>query len=160
MLDTSVESVTSALKRARATLQTRVPRRASAPAAGSPEEQALVARFVSAYDSGHIDTLIALLTEDVTISMPPIPLEYEGREAVRTFLATVGREGRRYEVVPTRANGQPAFGVYLRSPAGGPSHANGLDVLTLAGDGISAIAHFDKSVLPSFGLPRSLPGSG
>jgi RNA polymerase sigma-70 factor (ECF subfamily) len=157
MLDATVDSVNSVLKRARATLQRRRAEsggRAPAPAADSPAEQALVAEVVRAYDSGHVDALVALLTADVTISMPPIPLEYQGRDTVAHFLVTVGREGRRYDVVPTRANGQPAFGVYLRSGSGGLSHANGLDVLTLAGDRICAITHFDKSVLPSFGLPR------
>ena len=163
ILDASVDSVTSALKRARATLQRRLPaagerKAAPAPAPDSAEERALVDRFVRAYDSGRVDDLVALLTADATISMPPMPLEYQGREAVADFLTSVGREGRRYVVVPTRANGQPAFGVYLRQPTGGPSHAGGLDVLTLSGDRISAITHFDRSVLPSFGLPRSLPG--
>jgi len=117
-----------------------------------------VEQFVRAYDSGHIVTLVALLTADVCMSMPPIPLEYQGRDAVARFLAAVGRPGRRYDLVPTRANGQLAFGVYLRSPIGGIRHGTGLDVLTLTGDRICAITHFDNSVLPSFGLPRSLPG--
>jgi RNA polymerase sigma-70 factor (ECF subfamily) len=90
--------------------------------------------------------------------MPPIPLEYQRRDAVARFLASVGRQGRRYDLVPTRANGQLAFGVYLRAPTGGIRHGTGLDVLTLSGDRIRAITHFDNSALPSFGLPRSLPG--
>ena len=90
--------------------------------------------------------------------MPPLPLEYHGRDAVARFFATVGfRQGRRYDLVPTRANGQLAFGVYLRAPAGGIRHAIGLDVITLSGDRIRAITHFDASVLAAFGLPRSLP---
>jgi RNA polymerase sigma-70 factor (ECF subfamily) len=60
--------------------------------------------------------------------------------------------------VPTRANGQPAFGVYVRDPAGGIRHGTGLEVITLRGDRVSAITHFDVSVYPSFGLPRTLPG--
>jgi RNA polymerase sigma-70 factor (ECF subfamily) len=161
MLDATVESVNSVLKRARAALQRRLPpsgARAPAPAPDSPAERALVAEFVRAYDSGHIDALLALLTADVTISMPPIPLEYDGRDAVAHFFTTTGREGRRYDLVPTRANGQLAFGAYLRTAAGGVRHATGLDVLTLTGDRICAMTHFDTSVLPSFGLPRSLPG--
>jgi RNA polymerase sigma-70 factor (ECF subfamily) len=161
MLDATVESVNSLLKRARATLQRRLPptgAREPAPAPGSDAEQALVAKLVRAYDSGHIDALVALLTADACLSMPPIPLEYHGRDAVARFLASVGRQGRRYDLVPTRANGQLAFGVYLRASTGGPRHGTALDVLTLTGDAISAITHFDESVLPSFGLPRSLPG--
>ncbi len=162
MLDSTVESVNSVLKRARATLQRRLPptgEREPAAASDSTAEQALVAKFVRAYDSGDVDALVALLTADVCLSMPPIPLEYQGRNAVARFFAGVGlRQGRRFDLVPTRANGQLAFGLYLRAPTGGIRHGTGLDVLTLTGDRISAITHFDKSVLPSFGLPRSLPG--
>jgi RNA polymerase sigma-70 factor (TIGR02960 family) len=161
MLDSTVESVNSALKRARAGLHQRRgstrPDREPAPGPGSAAEQALVAEFVRAYDSGHIDDLLALLTADVCISMPPIPLEYQGRDAAARFLAVVSRQGRQYDVVPTRANGQLAFGVYLRTPTGGIRHGVGLDVLTLTGDRIRALTRFDASVLPSFGLPRSLP---
>ncbi len=162
LLDSSVDSVNSALKRARASLQRRVPatgEREPPAAPDSPAEQALVARFVRAYGSGHIDELVDLLTADAALAMPPIPLEYQGRHAVAEFFAGVAlRPGRRFDLVPTRANGQLAFGLYLRSPAGGTRHGTGLDVLSLTGDRIRAITHFDKSVLPSFGLPRSLPG--
>jgi RNA polymerase sigma-70 factor (ECF subfamily) len=161
MLDSTVGSVNSVLKRARATLRRRLPptgERAPAPAPDSPAEQVLVARYVRAYDSGHIDTLVALLTADASISMPPIPLEYHGRDAVARFLASVSRQGRRFDLVAARANGQLAFGVYLRGPTGGVRRGTGLDVLTLAGDRICALTRFADSVLPSFGLPRSLPG--
>ena len=161
MLDATVDSVNSVLKRARATLQSRLPpagQREPAPAPDSPAEQELVARFVRAYDSGHIDELVAILTADARLSMPPIPLEYHGRDAVAHFFARVAmRHGRRYDLVPTRANGQLAFGVYVRAPGGGIRRGTGLDVLTLAGDRVSAITHFDSSALSSFGLPRSLP---
>ena len=60
--------------------------------------------------------------------------------------------------MPTRANGQPAFGAYLRVASSGMRHGTGLIVLTLAGDRIAAMARFDNSVLAWFGLPRSLPG--
>ena len=159
MLDSTVESVNSVLKRARAGLQRRLPptgEREPAPAPDSTAERALVTEFVRAYDSGHIDALVALLTADASLSMPPIPLEYHGRDAVARFLTSAGRPGRRWDLVPTRANGQLAFGVYLRA-AGGLRHGTGLDVLTLTGDRVRAITHFDKSVLPTFGLPRSLP---
>jgi RNA polymerase sigma-70 factor (ECF subfamily) len=155
MLDSTVDSVNSALKRARAAL--RRPAREPAPAPGSPVEQALVARFVRAYDTGDVEALVALLTEDVVLTMPPIPLEYHGRDAVACFFADVAmRKGRTFDLVPTRANGQPAFGVYLRDPDG--THAHGLDVLTLAGDRICAITHFNADVLDSFGLPSALTG--
>ena len=87
--------------------------------------------------------------------MPPIPFEYEGRDAVAGFFAGIFGAGRRFDLVPTRANGQPAFGAYLRGPDG-IRHGTGLLVLTLAGDRICAMTRFDNSVLPCFGLPRSL----
>ena len=159
MLDSTVESVNSALKRARTSLQRR--RWPSAglepsPVSDSATERAIVARFVSAWESADLDALVALLTADVFMSMPPMPLEYEGRELVARFCASLFRAGRRFDLVPTRANGQPAFGAYLRAPSG-IRHGTGLYVLTLAGDRISALTHFDSSVLPWFGLPRSLP---
>ena len=163
LLDTSVESVTSALKRARATLERRVPPArdgdadARPPAPESPAEQELVARFVRAYQAGDVDALVALLSDDVRLSMPPLPFEYEGRDAVGRFFATVILGGRIYDLVPTRANGQLAFGAYLRA-ADGVRHGAGLLVLTLSGEHISAVTRFENTVLPWFGLPRSLPG--
>jgi RNA polymerase sigma-70 factor (ECF subfamily) len=161
MLDSTVESANSALKRARASLQRRRPptgKHEPPPAPDSAAEQALVAKFVRAYDSADIDALLALLTADVLVSMPPIPFEYQGRDAVARFNASIIRPGRTHDLVPTRANGQPAFATYLRAPTGGIRHGTGLFVLTLTGDRICAITRFDNSVLPWFGLPRSLPG--
>jgi RNA polymerase sigma-70 factor (TIGR02960 family) len=156
MLDSTVESVNSALKRARAALQ---PRRAAgrepAPAADSPAEHAIVAKFVNAWESADLDALVALLTDDVFISMPPMPFEYEGRDVVARFCAGLFGAGRRFDLLPTRANGQPAFGAYLRG-ADGTRDGIGLYVLTLAGDRICAMTRFESGVLPSFGLPRSL----
>jgi len=160
MLDSTTGSVNSALKRARASLQQRlaaVAGREPPPAAGSPSEEALVARFSSAWESADVDALVALLTDDVFMSMPPLPLEYEGRDVVVRFCGGLFDGGRRFDLVPARANGQPAFGAYLRVPAG-IRHGVGLYVLTLTGDRICAMTRFDNSVLSSFGLPRSLPG--
>ena len=159
MLDSTVESVNSALKRARASLQRRLPPtvdREPPPAAGSPAEDAIVAKFVRAWESADLDALVALLTDDVFISMPPMPFEYEGRDVVARFCASLFGAGRRFDLVPTRANGQPAFGAYLRAPTG-IRHGTGLYVLTLTGDRICAMTRFENSVLPWFGLPRSLP---
>jgi RNA polymerase sigma-70 factor (TIGR02960 family) len=159
MLDSTVESVNSALKRARATLQRRQPPadgREPVPAAGSPAEDAIVAKFASAWQSADLNALVTLLTDDVFISMPPMPFEYEGRDLVTRFCASLFSASRRFDLVPTRANGQPAFGAYLRAPDG-ISHGMGLYVLTLAGDRICAMTRFENTVLPWFGLPRSLP---
>jgi RNA polymerase sigma-70 factor (TIGR02960 family) len=160
MLDTTVESVKSALKRARASLERRrltVADNEPPPAADSPAEDAIVAKFVSAYESADIDALVALLTDDVFMSMPPLALEYQGRDVVAGFCASLFGSGRRFDLVPTRANAQPAFGAYLRAPTG-IRHGTGLFVLALAGDRICALTRFENSVLPRFGLPPSLPG--
>jgi RNA polymerase sigma-70 factor (ECF subfamily) len=159
MLDSTVESVNSALKRARTSLQRRPPPTADReppPASDSASEEAIVAKFVSAYESADLDALVALLTDEVFVSMPPMPFEYEGRDVVTRFFASSFGAGRKFELVPTRANGQPAFGSYLCAPTG-IRHGTGLIVLTLTGDRICAMTHFEKSVLPWFGLPRTLP---
>lgn len=161
ILETTEESVTSALKRARATLKRHraLPDdRQPPPPPGSPVEADLLARLARALETGDVDGVVALLTDDVWITMPPIPLEYQGRELVGRFhQRVVFRQGRTYKAVATRANGQPAFGIYVRDPHGGILHANGLLVLTLTGDRIHALTRFDTTVLPAFGLPRTLP---
>jgi len=160
MLDTTVESVKSALKRARARMQHRLAvtsAREHPPASDSPAEDAIVAKFVSAFEAADIDALVALFTDDVFLSMPPMPLEYQGREIVARFLALVFGSVQRFELVRTRANGQPAFGVYRHPPVG--NHGSGLFVLTLAGDRIGAMTRFECTVLPKFGLAQSLPSA-
>jgi RNA polymerase sigma-70 factor (TIGR02960 family) len=144
MLGSTVESVTSALKRARAGLQGVRPR-----AALSADET--VARFVRAYESADIEGLVGLLTDDVFMTMPPLPFEYRGREVVGAFCARILASGRRF-LVPARANGQPAFAVYAETPAG-PRPGTGFLVLTLTGDRISGMTRFESSVFGSFGLP-------
>jgi RNA polymerase sigma-70 factor (TIGR02960 family) len=162
ILDCTEESVTSALKRARTALQYRRAQSADLepPPPGSAQERALVQRFTQAYEAGDVHEVVALLTEDAWLTMPPVPLRYQGRELIGRFLAATGfRPGRSARLVPTRANGQPAFGLYVRDPQAPVAHANGILVLTLAGSQISAMAGFlDNSVLPIFGLPRTLPG--
>jgi RNA polymerase sigma-70 factor (ECF subfamily) len=163
MLDTTEESVTSALKRARAGLAARrqdpegqVP----PPAPGSEEERELIDRLTLAWESGDLQTILSSLTDDVWLSMPPMPLEYQGRElAARFFEAVVFRPGgHRFKMQPTRANGQPALAFYFVDAVTGTARAAGILVLTLAGDRVSAITRFDTGVLDRFGLPRTLPG--
>ena len=161
ILDSSEDSAASALKRARATMRQRFPApiaRQPAPRPGSPEERDLVERFTRAYQAGDVAAVVALLTEDIAVTMPPLPLEYHGRDLVARFFAATGlRPGRRPRLIPTRANGQPAFGLYVQDPQAGIWHAAGVLVLTLAGDKICAMTGFDTSVPPYFGLPRTLP---
>lgn len=159
ILQSSVESVKGALKRARASVQRKWPKVADSkppPAPRSRAEDAIVAKFVRAYESADVKALVALLTDKVFISMPPIPNEYEGRDIVGNFCTGMFGGGRRFDLVPTRANGQPAFGTYLREP-NGTRRGTSLFVLTLAGDRICGMTRFEPSVLPRFGLPTSLP---
>ena len=160
MLQASEQSVASAVKRARATLTRELPagQQESPPLPHSATEQQLVARLTRAWEAADVDGIVALLTDDAWLTMPPVPLEYQGRDLAARFLALAFRRGRRHRLVATRANGQPAFGLYVRDPHTPVLHANGLLVLTLAGDRISMITRFETSVLPRFGLPRSLPG--
>lgn len=158
ILDTTAQSVKSALKRARTGLRdhrSATGGRDRPPDHGSPAEDAIVARFVRAWESADVDALVALLVDDVFMSMPPIPFEYEGRDVVAGFCGRIFRAGRRFDLVPTGANGQPAFGAYLRGP-GGVSHGTGLYVLTLSGSRIRGLTRFENGVLPWFGLPRSI----
>jgi RNA polymerase sigma-70 factor (TIGR02960 family) len=157
MLDASLDAVNSALKRARATLQQRQAAggHEPPPAAQSPAETAIVTRFVEAWERADVDALVSLLTDDVFMAMPPMPFEYHGRDIVLRLSASIFGAGRRFDLVPSRANGQPAFGVYLRTPAGRPGV--GFYVLTMAGGRIRGMTRFESFVLPWFGLPTSLP---
>jgi RNA polymerase sigma-70 factor (TIGR02960 family) len=164
MLDATQDSVTSLLKRARATLaERRSADAADPPLPGSPTERALVGRFVEAFEAGDVAALLTLLTDDARLTMPPLPLEYQGPVRIGRFLSTVAFSGgrARFRLVATRANGQPAFGCYLRDPHSPRSRAHGLLVLTLSGERIGAVTRFlDNGLLPGFGLPRSLPDDG
>jgi RNA polymerase sigma-70 factor (ECF subfamily) len=161
ILDTTLGSVTSALKRARATLHHRLGTDAPTPpppAPGSPEERTLVDRLTRAYETGDVDALVALLADDVAVTMPPVPLEYHGIAAAAAFQSTVTfRDGRTYRLIETRANGQLAFGAYVRDPRGGPVHAIGVLVVGLSGDKVNALTMFVTSSLPRFNLPVTLP---
>jgi RNA polymerase sigma-70 factor (ECF subfamily) len=161
MLDTGLASVKGALQRARATLGARLPAadRESAPRPNSVRERELVGRFADAVQSGDVDAIVTLLTDDALLTMPPQPLEYQGHEAIAAFLRH--RQQLRaapLRVVPTRANTQPAFGCYLPDAQAAIARAYGLIVLTLEGDAVAAITWFaDTGVFRHFGLPRTLP---
>ena len=157
ILDMSEVAVKSALQRARATLKAGPAD--AIPLPGSAGERELVGRFVRAVESGDVDVVVALLTEDAWVTMPPLPYEYQGHAAIARFLEdrAGARGGRALRLVATRANGQPAFGCYLPDAHAAIAHAYGLMVLTLEGERVSAITWFgDNSVFPHFGLPRTL----
>jgi RNA polymerase sigma-70 factor (TIGR02960 family) len=160
MLDTSEPSVNSLLRRARAAFQSRLPAagRERAPLPNSKLERDVVGSFADAVEAGDIDTVVALLTDDAWVTMPPEPWEYQGPTAIGVFLRDREvRRGAPLRLVPTRANTQPAFGCYLPVPQTDIARPYALFVLTLEGDRISAITWFgDSSVFPHFGLPRML----
>jgi RNA polymerase sigma-70 factor (TIGR02960 family) len=159
MLETTLPSVNSSLMRARSGLERKRARAQSdgtSPAAGSAAEEAITARFVRAYESADVEALVELFTDDIFLSMPPMALEYEGREIVARFFELLLVPDRRYSLVPTRANHTHAFGAYVLGPDG-DRHATGVFVVTLRGDRISAMTRFETTEFVWFGLPMSLP---
>ena len=161
MLETGEASIKGALQRARATLRGRLPAadRERAPRPNSASERQMVGRFADAVQSGDVDEIVSLLTDDARLTMPPQPLEYQGHDAIAAFLRHRAElRGAPLRVVPTRANTQPAFGCYLPDAHAAIARPYGLIVLTLEGDAIAAITWFaDTGVFRHFGLPRSLP---
>ncbi len=161
MLDTTEVSVNSALQRARTTVEALAPaRRDRAPLPQPGPERELVARFADAFEEGDLDRVLALLTDDAWVTMPPEPLEYQGHQAIAAFLshAFEARWQTRHRLVPTRANGQPAFGHYIPDPQSGVVRGVGMLVLTVEGGQIAQITRFGgAALLGHFGLPRTLP---
>ena len=161
ILDSSEASIKGALQRARATVDERIPpgARERTPAPRSARERELVGRFAAAVESGDTEGIVSMLTDDAWLTMPPEPYEYQGGEAIARFLRDRDAlRGAHLRLVPTRANGQPAFGCYLPDTHAPIARAYGLMVLTLTDDSISAITWFgERSIVPRFGLPRTLP---
>ncbi len=159
-LETTPASVYSALQRAHKTVDERLPRQsqqATLRELGDARLRELVTEYVAAWERGDVDAVAALLTDDVTLAMPPRPEWYAGLDAVREFLrSTPLRAANRWRVLPTAANGQLALAQYLRDEPGGFS-AHGIDVFTLDSDRISEfMAFLDPSLFPRFGLPDRL----
>ena len=147
ILDAGETAIKGTLQRARATLPSTDRERAPRP--DSAAERRLVARFADAVQAGDVDAIVALLTDDAVVTMPPQPLLYQGREDIAAFMRhQAERRGVPMSLVPTRANTQPAFACYLPGP-----RPYGLFVLKLEGDAVSAITWFgDPSVFPRFEL--------
>ncbi len=158
LLGLTEDAVTSALKRARATMEAaRSPDSPPPPPAGGLEERAVLDRFVAAFTEHDVDALVALLTDDAWVRMPPLPFEYRGTAAVHRFFTAIDSHWRRIDrMEPVRANGQPAWGEYVRDPVTGSLHITGVVVAGLAGDRICEITHFETTLAPYFGLPRTL----
>jgi RNA polymerase sigma-70 factor (ECF subfamily) len=157
MLESTEESVTSALKRARSTLEGRPRPERAPPPPDSPVERELVGRLAAAFEANDVDGIVALLADDVRLAMPPLPLEYVGRDEAARFYGVVATRPGRRRLVQTRANGQPALAFYSQDVEGGQYIASSLTVVTISGDRCVSLDRFDAGVLRHFGLPRVLP---
>jgi len=157
LLGLSEDAVTSALKRARATIDAARSNDPPAPPPGGPEERELLDRFLAAFTTHDVDALVALMTDDAWVRMPPLPFEYRGTDAVHRFFTAIHPHWRQMDrLVPVRANGQPAWGEYRRDPTTGVLHVTGVYVVGLAGDQVCELTRFETAVAPYFGLPRTL----
>jgi RNA polymerase sigma-70 factor (ECF subfamily) len=154
ILDTTVSSVTSALARARGSVRAVLPERSQQEVlreAGDRQVRATVAAFVAAWERNDVDAVVALLTDDVEMTMPPYAEWYRGRTAVAAFLAEVPMaEGRRWRVEHTSANGQPALAFSAWDEEIGAFLSHGLSLLTFGPGGITAFTTFlEPSVVGS-----------
>jgi RNA polymerase sigma-70 factor (ECF subfamily) len=157
MLGLTEDAVTNALKRARATMDAARTADRPPPEPGSAAERALLERFVAAFTEHDIGALLALMTDDAWVRMPPLPSEYRGRDVVQAFFTAIyplWKESDR--LVPVRANGQPAWGAYAPDATTGSLHITGVYAIGLAGDRICELTRFETTVAPYFGLPRTL----
>ena len=176
LLEATVASVNSALQRARRTLDERLPeqsQQATLRSLGDARARELVQAYMDAMERADLDAVLALLTEDATWSMPPLPAWYRGPDVIRAFLVEYPFS-ERWRHVPVRVNGQLAVGCYTWQPARGCYVGEVLDVLTLRGDRIAEITAFLTSelhrrfghegtpyvtaeIFAAFGLPETLP---
>ena len=157
LLGITEDAVTSALKRARATMNAARSPGSPPPTAGGPEERALLDRFVKAFTDHDIDALVSLMTDDAWVRMPPLPFEYHGPAAAHRFFTAIYPHWQRIDrLIPVRANRQPAWGEYIRESASGRLHLTGIYVVELAGDRIRDMTRFETTTAPYFGLPRTL----
>src|SRR5712692_3157772 len=166
LLGGSTASINSALQRARETLAKRYPdgRPPAAPLPNS-SQQKLLGRYLQAWEGHDLDGFVALLKEDATFTMPPWLQWYAGREAIGSFFATAWKGWTGFRMVPTAANGQPAFALYAhRIGADATRAAHSIHVLALEHDMISRLTLFvqyaDPHLFRAFGLPLILPDAG
>ena len=157
LLETTVASINSLLQRARKNVESRTE---EDHAAAGPNDDALLRRYIAAWESGNLDAFTTLLAEDARLSMPPQPEWYAGRDAIRGFLAHImATQPHRYRLVPTAANGQTAVAVYTAPLAGGDFHGEAITVVSMRGGRVTRMIRFATPRLyPLFGLPATLPG--
>ena len=165
LLGGSTASINSALQRARETLSKRYPRQAPpAPATIDVAQKDLLGRYLQAWEGLDLDAFVALLKEDATYTMPPLPQWYAGREAIRAFFAWAWKRYAGFRLLPIQANRQPAFATYSRPSADAGWAAHSIQVLTLDDAALSRVTLFVKPHAPrlfqAFGLPLSLEDAG
>jgi RNA polymerase sigma-70 factor, ECF subfamily len=162
LLDTSVASVNSALQRARATLAARDVAETARLEPLDTDQRVLLARYLDAFERYDLGALVELLKEDAVQSMPPYELWLQGRDEIAAWMAGPGAECRGSRLVPTVANGAPAFGQYRPSGPGGRHQAWSLQVLDLRDGEIVGITFFldTQRLFPLFGLPLELEPAG
>jgi RNA polymerase sigma-70 factor (ECF subfamily) len=160
-LGSTAASVSSAHQRARATLAQRWARRVASERSLTPVQRRLLEQYVESWERGDLDALVALLTEDVVLSMPPMAEWFAGRQSVRTFFSWAWSPAGPgpFRLLPVGANAQPAFGLYGRTPDGSGFTPQAIQVLTLADERIARVHGFVKpDLFPVFGLPPRLDG--
>jgi RNA polymerase sigma-70 factor (ECF subfamily) len=159
-LDTTVASANGALRRARAAVEDRLPERSQQQTlreVGNAEVRGLVERYADALERGELDAMVAMLAEDASFSMPPLPDRFDGLDEIVPFLVR-GPFRVRWRHLPVRASGQPAVGCYMWDAGRGAYVFHGIDVLTLSGARIGAVTAFlDDQLFTRFGLPDELP---
>ena len=160
-LEMTVPAANSALQRARTTLLERLPDRPQEWAASepSPAERALLARFIDAHERQDVAAAVALVREDIRITMPPNPWCFDGVDAMLGLLEQAfGPESAGdWRLVPTRANRMPTAASYLRAPGDDTYRAFKFDVLRVVDGRIAEVTTFDAHLFPAFGLPPTLP---
>jgi RNA polymerase sigma-70 factor (ECF subfamily) len=158
LLDTTVAAVNSALQRARKVLSDSLPdatQQATLDHLGESAQRDLARRYLTAWEAGDVEAIVAMLTDDAKYSMPPLPRWFEGHEGIRGFLVD-GPLRDQWRFLPARANGQLAFGTYLWHDD--RYVAAGLDVIIVRGSSIAEVVSFLDADFAEFDLPTELPG--
>ncbi|MEV0157500.1 sigma-70 family RNA polymerase sigma factor [Micromonospora sp. NPDC050686] len=158
LLGTSVAAVNSALQRARRAVDATLPgesQRATRARLGDRAVRELARRYATAWETGDVDAVVAMLTEDARYSMPPLPTWYAGPADIRAFLLD-GPLRWRWRLLPATANGQLAFGTYRWAEEAGAWLPSGLDVVALRGARVAEVVSFLTADLTAFGLPAAL----
>src|SRR5256886_10986261 len=159
LLDTTVAATNSALQRARTTLRERLPERPAEWTATQPstEERALLQRFIDTHERGDAAAAVAMLREDIRVTMPPNPWCFDGLDRIAPLIAQALRPAAigDWRLVPTWANRQPASASYLPAQGESAYRALKLDVLRIEDGLIAEITTFDAQLFPAFGLPAT-----